>query len=75
MPRIKVTGYINTDDLDADMVDLNNSTGLSTLGFEELQGMHDVNTALPISSLEDLEFELQEQSPIVGAPRTRKKSD
>lgn len=50
MARIKVTGYILTDDLEPDHVDLNSETGLSEEGFEELSELFD---------LEGLTFELQ----------------
>jgi hypothetical protein len=34
--RIKITGYIDTDDLDADQVDEGHSTGLSDEGYQSL---------------------------------------
>lgn len=36
MARIKVTGYINTDDVDDDLIDLEHPTGLSEDGLMQL---------------------------------------
>lgn len=38
MARLRVTGYINTDDLEQEEVDLDHFTGLTTEGFERLHG-------------------------------------
>jgi hypothetical protein len=46
MARIKVTGYVDTDDLNEDMVDLDHPTGLTAEGFDDLNatllGLSDV---------------------------------
>ena len=47
--RIKVTGYLNVDDLTPEEVDLAHETGLSETGYEEIS----VNLCL-----EDVEFVL-----------------
>lgn len=46
--RIKVTGYLDTDDLDAEHVDTSHETGLSQEGFEVMSAELD---------LQNLEFE------------------
>lgn len=33
MPRIKVTGYLNTDDIDDDQIDLSHASGLTEEAF------------------------------------------
>jgi hypothetical protein len=50
MARIKVTGYIDTDDLAPDDVDLSHEMGLSDKGY-----LGQINS-LP---LDDVEFELE----------------
>jgi hypothetical protein len=50
MPRIKVTGYLNTEDLDPSQVDTSHEMGLSNKGYEEMSSE---------LGLEDLEFTLQ----------------
>ena len=59
MALIKVTGYIDTDGLPLDQIDLNHEMGLSTEGFEQLSGITTGQSAFSLSSLEDLEFELE----------------
>lgn len=38
MPRIKVTGYIDTEDLPSSFVDLTDRTGLTGTGYEAITG-------------------------------------
>lgn len=62
MARIKITGYIDSDDLPSEEVDLSDATGLSNLGYERALG---VNGSLDreslanytLSSLDDPDFE------------------
>ena len=49
MARIKVTGYIDTDNLEPDLVDLAHETGLSEDGYIDVSRRLD---------LDDVEFEL-----------------
>lgn len=51
MARIKVTGYIDTDDLDPSEVDLSHEMGLSSEGYERY-------STRPVM-LDDVEFELE----------------
>lgn len=49
MPRIKVTGYIDTRDIDPEHLDLDHDTGLSSEGFDFMAGqvqMDDLDFAL-----------------------------
>lgn len=57
MPRIKITGYINTDDLGASEIDLDHPTGLSAEGYDVYTGPDGV---FQVSDLEDLEVELED---------------
>jgi hypothetical protein len=57
-PRIKVTGYIDTDDIHGEMIDVDNPTGLSDEGFDSFTSGKDGNLA--IAELDDLSFELEE---------------
>lgn len=56
MARIKFTGYINVDDLEADQIDLDHISGLSAKGFDDLTGPDSRET---IGTLEDIDVELQ----------------
>lgn len=51
MARIKVTGYLDTDDLDPEQVDLSHEMGLTEHGYD---GKFPVFSSI----LEDVEFEL-----------------
>lgn len=50
MARIKVTGYLDTDDLDPEDVDLDHEMGLSNKGYEEWTQF--------FGTLEDVEFQI-----------------
>lgn len=63
--RIKVTGYLNVEDLPVEFIDINSSTGLSEdgyqaiLGVSQIQGLeHEGN--LRIGDLDDVNFEFDE---------------
>ena len=53
--RIKVTGYLETDDLDPEEVDETHETGLSEEGYLRYS-----SGAYPLR-LDDLEFEVEER--------------
>lgn len=55
--RIKITGYLETDDLDSDQLDLSDSTGLSAEGYDNLITGED-GAPLQITGLNDVEVEL-----------------
>lgn len=55
MARIKVTAYVETDDLDPSEVDLTHEMGLSSEGYERFA----VNPQL--LPLDDVEFRLEEE--------------
>jgi hypothetical protein len=55
--RIRVTGYLDTDDLDQDHVDLGHETGLSGRGDQEITSVFG-DAQVRISELEDLKLEL-----------------
>lgn len=60
MPRLKITGYIDTDSLRADEVDLDHETGLSSHGYETLvQDIHGTDASLNLRLLEDVEVEVE----------------
>ncbi|MCY4726684.1 hypothetical protein NYO98_10380 [Nocardioides sp. STR2] len=56
MPRIKVTGYLDTDDLDPEHVDTSHEMGLSTAGYEHMIGA-DGSRGL---GLDDVEFQIED---------------
>lgn len=59
MARIKVTGYLDTDDLDAGDVDLTHELGLSDRGFMLMEGVDEEGRDAPsIGVLSDAVFEL-----------------
>lgn len=60
MARIKVTGYINVEDLETHEVDLTDPTGLSAEGYDNVRLGNDERPAYSLSSLEDVEIELEE---------------
>jgi len=60
MARIKVTGYIEVDDLEPEHVDLEDSTGLSAEGYEEIMYGGERFSAWSVADLVDLEIELEE---------------
>lgn len=49
--RIKVTGYLNPDDMDPDDVDLDHEMGLSSEGFDRYASQ---------LALDDITFELED---------------
>lgn len=51
MALIKITGYIDTDGLDPDFVDLTDDTGLTSDGYSEV--VHELG-------LDDVTFELED---------------
>ena len=53
---IKVTGELDTDEMDPSYVDLTHETGLSTKGYEAYYGGE------PIAGLDDLDFKLSRTS-------------
>lgn len=56
MARLKITGYVDTDDLRPGDVDLDHPSGLSAEGFDILiTGAND--SALKLTDLEDVEIE------------------
>lgn len=55
--RIRVTGYLNVDDLPAAHIDLNDPTGLSPAGYESVT---DPDTRYTLADLEDLELRLND---------------
>jgi hypothetical protein len=50
MARIRVTGYLETDDVDPEDVDLDHKMGLSASGYEKLSSE---------LGLDEVEFELE----------------
>ncbi len=55
--RIQITGYIDTDMLHEDDVDLDDSTGLSVGGYERIiQGIG--TESIPVADLDNIEVEL-----------------
>lgn len=61
MGRLKITGYIDTDDLRPEDVDLEHDTGLSSEGFDILiAGVND--SAIKLSDLEDVEVEIDKEN-------------
>lgn len=57
-PRIKVTGYVDTDDLHGEAIDLENPTGLSESGLKSFTEGRD--GAMAIMELDELNFTLVE---------------
>jgi len=62
MARIKITGYIETDNLPDEFLDSSDDTGLSNAGYEAFMGIaqvagleHEGN--LKVRDLDDIEFE------------------
>lgn len=60
MARIKVTGYMNVDEINPDFVDLDHATGLTDEGYGALTGMTTRQFDYSLSGLEDLETEVVE---------------
>lgn len=56
MGKIKVTGYLFTEDFEDDELDLNDRSGLSAIGFDNL--MYG-SFPMPLNSLDDVQFELE----------------
>lgn len=59
MARIKVTGYLDTDEMDEDHVDLNHETGLSEKGTDAASSVFYNGVPYKLTDLEDIEFELE----------------
>lgn len=57
MARIKVTGYIDTDDLPPEHVDLSHEMGLSNKGFEAFGVGPSIHGNGVSAGLDDVEFE------------------
>lgn len=55
--RIKVTGYLNTEDLDPACLDLNHETGITQAFYESIVGH---GMSFDVGALDDLEFELED---------------
>lgn len=60
MARIKITGYVDVDDLDPSLVDLNHESGLSSEGFDALGSGNGLDHFQAGKSLNDVETELVE---------------
>ena len=60
MPRIKLTGYIDTDDLDPDQVDLGHDSGLSEKGHDDLLGPFGDGPGMKLSDLMDVDTVLED---------------
>jgi hypothetical protein len=58
MKRIKVTAYMDPDDLNEEYVDLDHDMGLSNDGYEFYAG---VTGETPLGPLGDIEFELVDE--------------
>lgn len=56
MARIKITGYIDTDELGEEEVDLNHPSGLTSNGHDNITGPESL---WRIGGLEDIEVELE----------------
>lgn len=56
MGKIKVTGYLFIEDFEDDELDLNDPSGLSATGFDNLLYG---SFPMPLSSLDDIQFELE----------------
>jgi hypothetical protein len=54
--RIKITGYLDTEEMDSEDVDLGHPTGLSTKGYDDVTSMEGT---LRVSELEDIEVRLE----------------
>lgn len=55
MARIKISGYLNTDDLSPEQVDLDHESGLSEQGHEEITSIFSDGPPFKISDLEDID--------------------
>ena len=59
MARIKVTGYINVDDLEDEHVDLSHETGLSAAGYDYVMGLTE-QPGYDVKDLDEVEFEKED---------------
>lgn len=59
MARIKFTGYLDTDDLEPEHVDLGNSSGLSEKGYDDLLSAFGDGPGIKLSDLMDPGTELE----------------
>lgn len=57
MTRIKITGYVESDDLDPEHVDLTHSTGLTEDGYLDLVA-GEQGKPLKLTDLDDVETEV-----------------
>lgn len=58
MARLKITGYIETDELDPEYVDPDHPTGLTSEGYDNLIG-GEMGLPLKLTDLEDVEVEVE----------------
>lgn len=58
MARIKITGYVDTDDLNPEDVDLEHEMGLSSEGYDNLVTGEN-GRPLSLTALEDVEVTLE----------------
>jgi hypothetical protein len=56
MPSIRFTGILNTEDMEAEDIDLTDPSGLSAKGYDAYTSM---DSSVNISTLEDLEVTLE----------------
>lgn len=59
MARLKITGYIDTAELDDSHVDLDHPSGLSSEGYDDLV-TGESGSALALTDLEDVEVEKED---------------
>ena len=59
MARISITGYVDTEDLPSEAVDLDHDMGLTNAAYEALIGVSGETPPFSLSDLQDLEFSLQ----------------
>jgi hypothetical protein len=57
MSRIKVTGYLNTEDMEPEDLDPDHSSGLSESGYDKVTTYGQVT--YQIADLEDIELEVE----------------
>jgi hypothetical protein len=60
MARIKITGYVEVDDLTPNLVDLGDPSGLSSEGFEQLAGGQGLDFFQAGKSLSEVETVLED---------------
>lgn len=57
--RLKVTGYVDIDDLDPEHVDLDHPTGLTAEGYDALIVGDEGQQQLTLGSLGDIQTEIE----------------